>query len=58
MIRRALRKHNKPFMALRVIEAAAEPGSPGVPPALRRAVDVAVWLARSSAGIAGPRPED
>lgn len=57
VIRRALRKHNKPFMALRVIEAAAEEGSPGVPPALRRAVDAAVWLARSSAGISSKRPE-
>ncbi|MGE0711660.1 MAG: ATP-dependent endonuclease [Planctomycetota bacterium] len=56
VIHRALRKHSKPFMALRVIEAAAAPGSPGVPPPLARAIHAAVWLARRSAGVPCERP--
>lgn len=46
VIARAVRASSKPSLALSVLEAAAEPGSPGVPPALRAAVETAVRLAR------------
>jgi putative ATP-dependent endonuclease of the OLD family len=48
VIRRAIKSQSKPFLALRVVEAAAEAGSPGVPRLLRQAVEIAVRLARTS----------
>lgn len=48
VIKRAVRKRSKPYVALRVIEAATERGIEGVPPMLRRAIETAVWLARTT----------
>ena len=46
IIRQAIRRHSKPFLALAVAEAAAEPGSAGVPEVLRVLIDGAVVAAR------------
>ena len=56
IIEKAIRRESKPLLALRVLEATAEPDSPGVPEQLQRAIEVAVWLARTSVGIPTPRP--
>jgi len=47
-IRRAIRAHSKPFLALSVIEACREAGSPGVPPLIESAIHTAVRLAREN----------
>jgi putative ATP-dependent endonuclease of the OLD family len=46
-ITRAINAKTKPGLALAVLEAANRPGSPGVPPPLRRLIETAVRLARS-----------
>jgi putative ATP-dependent endonuclease of the OLD family len=48
VIHRALQRWSKPYMALQVILAASEPGSPGVPPPLRGMMDTCVRLARDA----------
>jgi putative ATP-dependent endonuclease of the OLD family len=50
-IRRALARGSKPLLAIRVIETAVGPGSPGVPVSLASAITAVVALARGS----GPR---
>jgi putative ATP-dependent endonuclease of the OLD family len=45
-IARAIHARSKPGLALAVLEAANKPGSPGVPPPLRRLIETAVRLAR------------
>jgi len=52
VIHRALQRWSKPYMALQVILAASEPGSPGAPPPLREMIETCVRLAR---GCAAPR---
>ena len=46
IIARAIHARSKPGLALSVLEAANQPGSPGVPPPLRRVIETAVRLAR------------
>ena len=48
VIQRALKRWSKPYMALQVILAASEPGSPGVPPPLRQMIETCVRLARDA----------
>jgi putative ATP-dependent endonuclease of OLD family len=48
IIHKALTRTSKPYMAFQVILEAARPGSPGVPPPLRRMIDTCVRLARSA----------
>ncbi len=48
VIEQALHRYPKPRMALEVVEAAAGPGSPGVPRILASLVETAVRLARGS----------
>jgi putative ATP-dependent endonuclease of the OLD family len=45
-IARAIHARSKPGLALAVLEAANQPGSPGVPPPLRQLIETAVRLAR------------
>lgn len=47
VIDRAVRLHSKPYLALAVVEAAAKPGSPGVPPVLEKMIERVVRMARS-----------
>lgn len=47
-IHRALQRWSKPYMALQVILAASEPGSPGVPPPLLQMIETCVRLARDA----------
>lgn len=48
VIHRALQRWSKPYMALQVILAASEPGSPGVPPPLKDMIETCVRLARDA----------
>jgi putative ATP-dependent endonuclease of OLD family len=48
VIHRALRRWSKPYMALQVILAASEPGSPGVPTPLREMIETCIRLARDA----------
>lgn len=48
VIHRALKRWSKPYMALQVILAASEPGSPGVPLPLRQMIETCVRLARDA----------
>ncbi len=48
VIHRAIKATSKPQMVLRVIEAMAAEGSPGVPPPLRKLIDGVVTMARRS----------
>ncbi len=48
VIHRALQRTSKPRMALQVILAASETGSPGVPPPLRQMIETCVRLAREA----------
>jgi len=48
VINKAIKATSKPQMALRVVEAMAMQGSPGVPPMLREMIDGVVALARKS----------
>jgi putative ATP-dependent endonuclease of OLD family len=48
VIHRALQRSSKPHMALQVILAASEPGSPGVPEPLRQMIETCVRLARDA----------
>ena len=48
VIHRALQRSSKPYMALQVILAAAEAGSPGVPPPLLQMIETCVRLARDA----------
>jgi putative ATP-dependent endonuclease of OLD family len=48
VISRAVTRASKPLLAIRVIEAALQEGSPGVPPALAQAIEAVVALARRS----------
>ena len=48
IIGKALTRWSKPYMAFQVILAASEPGSPGVPPPLRRMIETCVQLARDA----------
>jgi putative ATP-dependent endonuclease of OLD family len=57
VIDKAIHNQSKPFMALKALEAVAEPGSAGVPADLRRAIEAAVYLARTSAGVPTRRPK-
>jgi len=50
VIAQALDRTSKPFMALEVLAAVAEPGSPGVPEPLRHAIEACVQMARRAAG--------
>jgi putative ATP-dependent endonuclease of the OLD family len=52
VIGRAIAKASKPLIAIRVIEQAAQQGSPGVPPALADAIRAAVALARRASKTA------
>jgi len=45
-IQRAIHARSKPGLALAVLEAANQPGAPGVPPPLRRLIETAIRLAR------------
>jgi putative ATP-dependent endonuclease of OLD family len=59
VIHRALQRWSKPYMALQVILAASEPGSPGVPPPLRDMIETCVQLAREAprrGSVAPPLP--
>jgi putative ATP-dependent endonuclease of OLD family len=47
-IHRALQRWSKPYMALQVILAASEPGSPGVPAPLLQMIETCVRLARDA----------
>jgi putative ATP-dependent endonuclease of OLD family len=51
VIHKAIERRSKPGVAFELLAAVAEPGSPGVPPALRRAIETCVALGR---GIAPP----
>lgn len=46
IISRAIERHSKPWMAMRLLEAAATRGKAGVPPPLRRAIEACIALAR------------
>ena len=46
IISRAIERHSKPWMAMQLLEAAAPRGKGGVPPPLRRAIEMCVQLAR------------
>lgn len=46
IIGRAIHRHSKPFMAIAIVEAIAQPDSPGVPPVLRKLVESCVRLAK------------
>jgi putative ATP-dependent endonuclease of OLD family len=48
IIHKALNRTSKPYMAFQVILEASKPGSPGVPPPLRRMIENCVRLARSA----------
>jgi putative ATP-dependent endonuclease of OLD family len=48
-IARAIHARSKPGLALAVLEAANQPGSPGVPPPISRLIETAVRLARGDA---------
>jgi putative ATP-dependent endonuclease of the OLD family len=50
-IRRALARGSKPLLAIRVIETAVGPGSPGVPASLASAITAVVALARRSGPV-------
>lgn len=47
IIRSAIDLHSKPFMALALLEAASQPGSPGVPAPLKSAIEKVIKLARN-----------
>jgi putative ATP-dependent endonuclease of OLD family len=47
VIRKALDRTSKPFLALTLIDAAAQRGPESVPPILRRVIEVTVALARA-----------
>ena len=49
VIARAVSNASKPYLALAVVEQATEPDSPGVPDALRTAIETTVRLARAAA---------
>jgi putative ATP-dependent endonuclease of the OLD family len=46
IIGRAIHRNSKPFMAIAIVEAMAQPDSPGVPPVLRKLVETCVKLAK------------
>ncbi|MCK9399958.1 MAG: DUF2813 domain-containing protein [Bacteroidales bacterium] len=46
IIGRAIHRNSKPFMAIAIVEAMAQPDSPGVPPVLRKLVETCVRLAQ------------
>lgn len=46
VIRHAIKRHSKPWLAFEVLAAAAEDPSPGVPAPLRRTIETCVQLAR------------
>ena len=46
IIGRAIHRNSKPFMAIAVVEAMAQPNSPGVPPVLRKLTETCVRLAQ------------
>jgi putative ATP-dependent endonuclease of the OLD family len=46
IIGRAIHRNSKPFMAIAIVEAMAQPDSPGVPPVLRKLVETCVRLAK------------
>ncbi len=48
VIERALKRHAKPDIALQLVMAAAEPGSPGVPEPLSAMIETVVRMARHS----------
>ena len=49
VIEKAVRKRSKPALALAVVRAADEQASAGVPPAIGKAIDAVVRLARETA---------
>jgi hypothetical protein len=49
VIGRAVARASKPLLAIRVIEEAVKPGSPGVPEGLAAAIEAVVRLARRPA---------
>jgi putative ATP-dependent endonuclease of the OLD family len=48
VIRRAFRRHSKPYLAFEALAAVAAPGSPGVPAPLARLIETCVQLAREA----------
>jgi len=53
VIRRAIKRHSKPYLAFEALAAVARKGSPGVPGPLRHVVDICVQLAREAPERAG-----
>jgi putative ATP-dependent endonuclease of OLD family len=59
VIRRAIKRHSKPWLAFEALAAVAQDGSPGVPPPLRHTIETCLQLAREAPARAGsrePRP--
>ena len=50
VIRAAIERHSKPYMAVLLLDAAMERGSKGVPPVLRQVIETCIRLARGAAG--------
>ena len=50
VISKAIERRSKPFVALQLVEAAAEQGAAGVPAVLRQMIETCVKLARTGAG--------
>ena len=48
VIQRAVKNYSKPYLALSIVKAVAEPGSPGVPEKLRKMIEYSVKLAREA----------
>jgi putative ATP-dependent endonuclease of OLD family len=48
VIARAIKRHSKPYLAVLLLDAVIDRGREGVPPSLRRAIDISVRLARGS----------
>ena len=46
VIRRAIEKHSKPFLAVLLLDALIDRGPAGVPPPLKKAIDTCIRLAR------------
>ena len=52
VIKRAIERHSKPFLAVLLLDAAVDRGPAGVPPPLKNAIETCVRLARSGqAGV-------
>lgn len=49
MIKLAINRHSKPDLALKIVEAVAAPGSPGMPGVIKNLIETCVLLARRTA---------